>query len=153
MLERLNDWLRVALSRARSDDATLADELNMLENYLRILKIRFGDRLSWRIEAAEDARRRVFPPMLLQPLIENAVRHGIEPKIGGGKIDIRASILGASLRIEVSDTGVGFAANDGGGTGISNVKARLAALFGESGRLSLENKHEGGVTATLDLPA
>jgi sensor histidine kinase YesM len=153
LLERLNDWLRVALARARSDAATLADELDMLENYLQILKIRFGERLSWRIEATEDARQAVFPPMLLQPLIENAVRHGIEPKIGGGEIGIRASIQGASLRIEVSDTGVGFAAKDAGGAGLSNVSARLAAMFGDSGKLSLENKREGGVTATLELPA
>jgi LytS/YehU family sensor histidine kinase len=153
LLERLNDWLRVALVRARSDRATLDDELDMLENYLQILKIRFGERLSWRIEAGDDARRMAFPPMLLQPLIENAVRHGIEPKIGGGEIGIRASIQGATLRIEVSDTGAGFAPKEAGGAGLSNVSARLAALFGDSGRLSLENKREGGVTATLELPA
>ena len=88
LLERLNDWLRVALVRARSDNATLGDELDMLENYLQILKIRFGKRLHWRIDVPEEARLSVFPPMLLQPLVENAVRHGIEPKMGGGEIGI-----------------------------------------------------------------
>ncbi|MDP2794915.1 MAG: histidine kinase, partial [Sulfurisoma sp.] len=105
LLERLNDWLRVALARARSDSATLGDELDMLENYLQIMKIRFGERLNWHIEVSEDASRSAFPPMLLQPLVENAVRHGIEPKLGGGEIGIRARIKNAVLRIEVSDSG------------------------------------------------
>ena len=152
LLERLNDWLRVALARARSESATLGDELDMLENHLQILKIRFGERLHWCIEVPEEARRTAFPPMLLQPLVENAVRHGIEPKIGGGEIGIRAGIEGATLRIEVSDSGVGLIGNEAGGAGLSNVRARLAALFGDAGRLMLENKTGGGVTATLELP-
>jgi LytS/YehU family sensor histidine kinase len=153
LLERLNDWLRVALARARSERTTLGDELDMLENYLQILKIRFGERLRWHIEASEAARQAAFPPMLLQPLVENAVRHGIEPKIGGGEIGIRAGIVGAALHIEVSDSGVGLVGNEAGGAGLSNVRARLAALFGDAGRLALENKMGGGVSATLELPA
>jgi sensor histidine kinase YesM len=152
LLERLNDWLRVALVRARSDSATLGDELYMLENYLQILKIRFGDRLRWRIDVPEDARLTVFPPMLLQPLVENAVRHGIEPKLGGGEIGIRATSDASTLRIEVSDTGVGLIGNEFGGAGLANVRARLVALFGASGGLTLENKAGGGVVATLELP-
>jgi sensor histidine kinase YesM len=152
LLERLNDWLRVALVRARSDSATLGDELDMLENYLQILKIRFGERLRWSIDAAEAARAIPFPPMLLQPLVENAVRHGIEPKLGGGEIGIRASADATTLRIEVSDSGIGLVGNEGGGAGLANVRARLATLFGDSGRLTLENKAEGGVVATLELP-
>ncbi len=113
LLERLNDWLRVALARARSDSATLGDELDMLENYLRILKIRFGERLRWNIEVPEDARLYSFPPMLLQPLVENAVRHGIEPKLGGGEIVIRVYIDNALMRIEVSDSGVGLTGDEG----------------------------------------
>jgi len=152
LLERLNDWLRVALVRARSDKATLDDELDMLENYLQILKIRFGERLRWRIDVPEAARLTVFPPMLLQPLVENAVRHGIEPKIGGGEIGIRATIDAATLRIEVCDTGVGLVGDEGGGAGLANVRARLAALFGTTGKLELENIDGGGVCARLELP-
>jgi LytS/YehU family sensor histidine kinase len=152
LLERLNDWLRVALARARSDSATLGDELDMLENYLQILRIRFGERLRWHIEVPEDARLFSFPPMLLQPLVENAVRHGIEPKIGGGEIGIRATIDASSLCIEVSDTGVGLIGDEGSGTGLANVRARLGTLFGLKGRLALENKAGGGVVATLELP-
>ncbi len=153
LLERLNDWLRIALARARSDSATLGDELDLLENYLQIMKIRFGERLVWRIDAPDDARRCAFPPMLLQPLVENAVRHGIEPKVGGGGIAIRASTENATLRIEVSDSGAGLAdEGKAGGTGLANVGARLATLFGEAGRLALRGNRGGGATATLVLP-
>jgi LytS/YehU family sensor histidine kinase len=152
LLERLNDWLRVALARARSNSANLGDELGMLENYLQILKIRFGERLRWHIDVPEDARLTVFPPMLLQPLVENAVRHGIEPKLGGGEIGIRATTDASTLRIEVSDTGVGLMGDESGGAGLANVRARLATLFGAKGRLTLENMTGGGVAATLELP-
>ncbi len=152
LLERLNDWLRVALVRARSDQTTLGDELDMLENYLQILKIRFGERLCWTMDVPEDARGLAFPPMLLQPLVENAVRHGIEPKIGGGEIVIRAVMIDKLLRIEVRDTGVGLASQEGSGAGLANVRARLATLFGERGKLSLENNVDVGVTAKLELP-
>jgi len=152
LLERLNDWLRIALVRTRSDNATLGDELEMLENYLQILKIRFGDRLRWDTDVEGEARNLVFPPMLLQPLVENAVRHGIEPKIGGGEIQIRASLCDTLLRIEVSDTGVGLIGKEGGGTGLANIRARLATLYGERGRLTIQDGHNGGVTAILELP-
>jgi LytS/YehU family sensor histidine kinase len=152
LLERLNDWLRVALVRARSSSANLGDELEMLENYLQILKIRFGERLLWHIEVPAEVRLTAFPPMLLQPLVENAVRHGIEPKLGGGELGIRARIEDGLLHIEVSDSGVGLIGDEAGGTGLSNVRARLATLFGSKGRLVLENKAGGGVAAILELP-
>jgi LytS/YehU family sensor histidine kinase len=152
LLERLNDWLRVALARARSDQATLGDELALLEHYLEILAIRFGDRLCWRIEADAVAKRCAFPPMLLQPLVENAVRHGIEPKVGGGRIAIRASLADDRLTIEVSDDGLGLQDAVGFGTGLDNVRARLMVLYGGAARLGLENNAQGGATAILDLP-
>jgi sensor histidine kinase YesM len=153
LLEHLNDWLRVALARARSDRTTLDDELSMLENYLQILKIRFGERLCWRIEASDAARLLPFPPMLLQPLVENAVRHGIEPKIGGGEIGIRVSFEDAALLIEVNDSGVGLIGDAGSGAGLANVRARLATLFGSAGLLRLQSRAQGGTVATLELPA
>lgn len=153
LLERLNDWLRVALVRARSDKATLGDELDMLENYLQILKIRFSERLRWRIEVPEDARHIPFPPMLMQPLVENAVRHGIEPKLGGGEIFIRADVAQGKLCIEISDSGVGLPGDAGNdGAGLANIRARLDTLFGTSGKLLLQNNSSGGVTAMLELP-
>ena len=152
LLERLNDWLRLALARARSDSATLGDELDMLENYLQIMKVRFGARLRWNTDVTSDARHSPFPPMLLQPLVENAMCHGIEPKLGGGEIRLHATVSQGTLRIVVSDNGVGLNIASGIGTGLTNVRARLFALFGEAGKLTLENNAESGITATLELP-
>jgi LytS/YehU family sensor histidine kinase len=152
LLERLNDWLRVALARTRSEHATLGDELVLLENYLKILTIRFGARLRWRIEADEGVRQLPFPPMLLQPLVENAVRHGIEPKLGGGQLDIVAVLEPGVLRVRVEDDGVGFRDHSGNGAGLENVRARLTALYGARGRLELASNAAGGVTAALELP-
>ncbi len=152
LLERLNDWLRVALVRARSSSANLGDELDMLENYLQILKIRFGERLRWNIDASRGVRDNPFPPMLLQPLVENAVRHGIEPKIGGGEIRIRARIANGLLLCEVSDDGIGIQESSGGGAGLANVRERLIALYGDRGRLSLSNGVHSGTVASLELP-
>lgn len=152
LLERLNDWLRIALVRTRSDSATLGDELEMLENYLQILKIRFGDRLRWETDVDGEARSMIFPPMLLQPLVENAVRHGIESKIEGGAISVHATLKNEFLRIEVSDTGVGLVDKEGSGAGLANVRARLATLFGDRGRFSIQDNSKGGVTAILELP-
>jgi LytS/YehU family sensor histidine kinase len=152
LLERLIDWLRIALARARSDSATLGDELDMLENYLQILQIRFGERLRWRIEVLADARQAAFPPMLLQPLVENAVRHGIELKVRGGNLHISAHADATRLTVSVRDDGAGFSDETKSGAGLENVRARLAALYGEKGKLMLESNTDGGLTATLTIP-
>lgn len=152
LLERLNDWLRVALARTRSAQASLGDELDMLEDYLQIMKIRLGERLDWHIAVPDSARHLPFPPMLLQPLVENAVRHGIEPKLGGGTIGIAIGVDRNSLHIDVSDDGSGLNGN-AKGTGLSNVSARLDSLFGQAGKLTLSANAAGGVRATLTLPA
>ena len=153
LLDRLNDWLRVALVRTRSESATLGDELTLLENYLQILEMRFGSRLTWHIEANDEIRAIPFPPMLLQPLVENAIRHGIEPKLGGGKLSISAQRSQGVLSINVVDDGVGFSEKtSGSGAGIENVKARLAALYGASAKLTLHANETGGVSSILELP-
>ena len=153
LLERLNDWLRIALVRARTDCATLGDELDMLDNYLQILAVRFGERLHWHIDAIQSTRELPFRPMLLQPLVENAVRHGIEPKLGGGTIHIQASIQNDTLQLQVSDDGAGLTENTQmAGAGLDNVLARVQALYGSAGRLTLVSNPNGGVTSTLELP-
>ena len=153
LLDRLNDWLRVALARTRSEHATLGDELILLENYLQIFEMRFGSRLRWQVDATEQIRSIQFPPMLLQPLVENAIRHGIEPKLGGGQLNISASIECGVLRLCVDDDGVGF--NDktsGSGAGLENIRARLSAIYGPSAKLDLRTNEKGGVSAILELP-
>jgi len=154
LLERLNDWLRIALFRTRSAQATLGDEIDILNNYLKILKIRFGASLRWQMTVSDALRTMPFPPMLLQPLVENAVVHGIEPKLGGGKITIRAREENHRLIVEVSDTGIGLNRSKaaGGGAGLANVRNRLEALYSGAGQLALEERAGGGTTATLELP-
>ena len=153
LLDRLIDWLRVALARSRQDQATLEGELQLLENWLEILAIRFGPRLAWRIEATPEARRAAIPPMLLQPLLENAVKHGIEPKLGGGRLWLEARVEQGQLHIEIGDDGVGLdPAKSAAGTGLDNVRARLAALYGDAGRLSISGHAGGGVRVQLELP-
>ncbi|MEW6677705.1 MAG: histidine kinase [Pseudomonadota bacterium] len=152
LLDRLNDWLRGALARTRSETTTLGDELDLLEHYLQILAIRFGTRLDWRIDADGAARHTPFPPMLLQPLVENAIHHGIEPKLGGGRVHIQAQVDGQRLRIQVVDDGAGLHETPSPGTGLANVTARLAALYGDGGRFSLAGNPDGGATALLEIP-
>lgn len=155
LLDRLNDWLRIALARTRDDQASLGDELALLENWLEILAVRFGPRLDWQFEVDAALRRLPFPPMLLQPLLENAIKHGIEPRIGGGRVRLAARQTGCRLCIEVIDDGVGFPPAPtalAAGTGLDNVRARIAALYGDQGRLELLANATGGVTARLELP-
>lgn len=152
LLDKLIDWLRIALVRTRSAQTLLGDELNMLENYLEILGMRFGDRLRWQISATEKARALPFPPMLLQPLVENAIRHGIEPKLGGGKVSVNAIVQDGKLQVTVEDDGVGFIHGQHGGAGLENIWARLRVLFDGKASLNLHSTPGEGVIATLEIP-
>jgi signal transduction histidine kinase len=160
MLERLIDFLRASLSASRAEQATLGAELDLAAAYLDLLAVRMGARLRWRIEADEACRALPIAPMLIQPLVENAVMHGVEPKVDGGEIVVRAASAGGVLRIEVSDDGVGLgsgAPRPGGGVGLSNLRERLRSLHGRQDRLPgaqlqlLENQ-PAGVTSRLLLP-
>jgi LytS/YehU family sensor histidine kinase len=153
LLEDLIRYLRASLKRTRAEGGTLGDELDLLEAYLDIFKIRLGPRLNYSFSVPDQLRAVGFPPMLLQPLVENAIRHGIEPRITGGRVDIAAVRLDGALELTVRDTGAGFADALGQGLGLENVRARLAALFGDAGSLAIAELAEGGVLATLRLPA
>lgn len=156
LLDRLNDWLRLTLVRVRDEDARLDDELALLESWLGILGERFGPRLRWHIQADAQARRLPFPPLLLQPLVENAVKHGIEPKLGGGSLEVWARVSEGRLRLQVNDDGVGLASGatgaGPGGNGLENVRARLATLYGDQAWLELAPRDGGGTRAVLELP-
>ena len=124
----------------------------MIEAYLNIQKIRMDSRLRYEIDVPDNIRQYAFPPMLLQPLVENAVRHGLEPKEEGGEIIISAAAQDHLLTIKVADTGLGFSDFDKAGVGIANVRERLTLLFGEKGRLFLEENKPCGVRATMEVP-
>ncbi len=151
LLEALNRYLRASLKRTRAEGGSLGDEMDLLAAYLEVLKIRLGPRLEYGFEVADELRALPFPPMLLQPLVENAIRHGIEPQVAGGRIDIAAS-RDDGLCITVRDTGAGFGETPGSGIGLANIRARLEALFGAAASLEILAGAGGGVTATLRMP-
>jgi hypothetical protein len=155
MLERLIDFLRASLSASRAERSTLGAELDLAAAYLDLLGVRMGARLSWRIEAGADVRALPLAPMLIQPLVENAIMHGLEPKVEGGEIVVRARRLDADLCVEIADDGIGLAAaapRPGGGVGLSNLRERLRSLYGPGARLQLLENQPSGVTSRLLLP-
>ena len=146
MTERLIGYLRHTLDASRRDHATLGDELNIIVDYLEILRLRMGERLAYVIAATDATRALPLSPMLLQPLVENAIKHGLEPKIEGGRITVSAAVHDGALQIRVEDAGLGFGvATDtaGSGSGLANVRARLKALYGDAAKLTIEQPKEG----------
>jgi len=152
MLVDLIRYLRTSLSRTFPDPITLDQEIDMIKAYLNIQKIRMGERLHFKIELPEAVQGHPFPPMLLQPLVENAVKHGLEPKMEGGEIVIKAMEEDAFIRIEIMDTGLGFSSLHGTGVGIGNVKERIQLLYGGKGCLILEENKPTGVRAIIEVP-
>jgi Histidine kinase len=165
MTERLIGYLRHTLDASRRDHATVGDELVIIGDYLEILRLRMGERLTYSINAEAAARALPLAPMLLQPLVENAIKHGLEPKIEGGHIAITATASAEQLRIQIDDNGLGFGASAdtaGLGSGLANMRARLAALYGDAARLAIELPASGAgggaqagtrVAITIALPA
>ena len=152
MLVDFIQYLRASLSKIRQQKATLGQEMEMIKAYLNIFKIRMGDRLQYRIELPEELKEKFFPPMLIQPLVENAIRHGLEPKIGGGEILISGEAKDGILRLKVVDTGEGFKEGKNFGVGLSNIRERLQSLYGNRGRLILEENQPNGLKATIEVP-
>jgi signal transduction histidine kinase len=155
MLERFIDFLRASLSASRAEHATLGAELDLAAAYLDVLAVRLGPRLRYRIEAADAARALRIAPMLLQPIVENAVMHGLEPKIDGGEIVLRAHADARQLCIEVADSGAGLSdkpARSGGGVGLANLRARLRSLYGAGAQVQLLENQPCGMTVRVLLP-
>jgi two-component sensor histidine kinase len=153
MLEAFSDHLRAGMGQLRVDETTLGAELEMAANYLRLLQIRMGERLRFSVEAGPDARAALLPPLLLQPLVENAIRHGLEPKVAGGEVRIVAAVENGRLSVQVRDDGMGAEAPPaakGAGSALDNIRARLRHRYGE--RASLRLMHGAGTDATIELP-
>ncbi|MBN1381833.1 MAG: histidine kinase [Deltaproteobacteria bacterium] len=152
MLLDLTKYLRTSLSRTFPEKNSLGQEIEMIKAYLNIQKIRMDERLHFKIDVPETFRQQSFPPMLLQPLVENAVKHGLEPTVEGGEIRISASEENGFIRIEVADTGPGFSDFNPSGVGIANVRERLAMLYGDDGRLIIEENIPHGVRVFIEVP-
>ncbi len=155
ILDRLAELLRASLNTARTDEVPLADELEILDNYLAVLDARFGDRLTVEIDIAADAQRALVPSMLLQPLVENAIRHGSLEQSGRGRVWIRSSIDGEELSLLVEDDGPGSAVDNPmttNGLGLSATADRLRLLHGDACRFETENLPRGGFRVAITLP-
>jgi len=152
MLENLMRYLAVALPQMRASESTLGREAALAEAYLDIQQIRMGPRLGFAIEVPAELHDARLPPMMLLTLAENAIKHGLNPLPEGGFIRVSARIERDQLRLEVADSGQGFVNSSGGGTGLANISARLAALYGPAAQLSVGLNDPRGVTATIDLP-
>ncbi len=138
MLERLIDLLRASLAASRSERTTLGQETALIAAYLDILRIRMGERLTYTIDVPPDLMDARIPPLSLQPLVENSVRHGLEPKLEGGRVHLTARLAGGALQLDVDDDGLGFPSNAGGGVGLANLRQRIASLYGDRGQLVVE---------------
>lgn len=152
MLIDLTALLRTSLARTRRPVVTLGEEIDLLRAYLGIMAVRMGSRLEWRIDVPDDVLAARLPPLLVQPLVENAIRHGLEPKTTGGHLAVRCRRTGDRLTIEVGDNGAGFAGDIREGTGLANVRQRLVATCGPDATLVLATSPAGGVSACLTLP-
>jgi two-component sensor histidine kinase len=155
-LVSLSELLRLALSQSDKQEITLREELHFLERYLEIQQTRFGDRLRLEQDIPLAALDCLVPTLLLQPLVENAIRHGIEPSENGGLVRVRARDQDGRLALSVEDDGVGFAPGAGAasetGIGLANLRARLEALYGASQKLELTERSEGGVAVRIEIP-
>jgi LytS/YehU family sensor histidine kinase len=152
MMRNLKDYLAVALPQMRAVACTLGRESDHAIAYLNIQQTRMGRRLAFDFDVPPQLRDARIPPLMLLTLVENAVKHGLTPRLEGGRIDVRARVVDEQLRIEVADTGQGFTKSGGGGTGLANTRARLASYFGGRGSLSLAMNSPQGIVATLVLP-
>ncbi len=155
LLGHLIGYLRAALPQLRASSSTLGREIALAEAYLNILRMRIGPRLTFAIDVPNELREHPFPPNLLISLVENAIKHGVEPSADGGSVKLAARHTGDSITVTVTDTGRGSTGDhrtDGQGVGLTNVRERLAALYGGRGRFLLEPALPRGMRATLSLP-
>lgn len=165
MLARIGDFLRMTLDNAGAQEITLKQELDFLRCYLDIEQTRFRDRLTIEIDVEPETWDARVPNLILQPLIENAIKHGIAPHAKRGRIDVRARRLNGDLQVQIQDNGHGLgteradilgltreAENNGRGIGIKTTQKRLTQLYSDSHRLEFRNQPEGGLIVTLRIP-
>ena len=154
MMDNFIAYLRQSLSASRSQEGTVKQEFDLLRHYLELLKIRMGDRLQFELDVADDLCSAALAPMLLQPVVENAIKHGLEPKVEGGTVRVSAQRDGTHMVLEVQDDGLGFAVNAdsaGEGIGLANLRERLAVLYDGAAALTVAEANPG-TTIAIRVP-
>lgn len=156
-LDALADFLRATIPRLRDGEAalhsTLGQQLDMCATYLALMQVRMGGRLRYEVQADDRQRAHPFPPALLITLVENAIKHGIEPRPGAGRIDIVAAVEDGRLRVRVADDGAGLKPGlVGSGVGLANVREQLAQRFGDRAGLRLQPREGHGVVVEIEVP-
>ncbi|MDT7806634.1 MAG: two-component system, LytTR family, sensor kinase [Acidobacteriota bacterium] len=162
MIARLGDFLRLTLETSAAQEVPLRQEIEFLNCYLEIERIRFQDRLTTRLEVDPQVLDCRVPNLILQPIVENAIRHGVAPRSAPGHVHVRAARAGSALRLEVRDNGRGLpegavavrcaTPQQQGGVGLSNTRARLQQLYGSAYRFEIANDPSGGVVVTMEIP-
>ena len=154
MQKNLIALLRASMPTLREADTNLGRELAVIRPYLEILKVRMEERLQTDIRVSDGLLSAEFPPMMLQSLVENAIKHGLEPKAEGGTLTVSAEIVHGKLAVSVADSGLGFgkAATAGTGVGLNNIRERLQLLYGSRAQLAVAENPAGGTTVTITVP-
>jgi len=150
-VENLSDVLRMTLARSQESAGTVAEEVEFVRAYLSVEAQRFGGRLTVAWEVAPEVNGALLPPLMIQPLVENAIKHGIGQRREGGRLVVAAARAGDRLRVSVSDNGEGFAPRHDEGTGIGNLRKRLDVMYGAAASLTIDSS-PAGARVTLDVP-
>lgn len=154
-ITKLSNLMRYTLKIERTETVSLAEELKTIQDYLDLEKIRFEERLNYKIKSSADADRVEIPPMMVQTLVENGIKHGISKITAGGDVEVEAKVSGSNLIIEIRNTGKfdEEALKNSRGFGVSNTKHRLSLLYGENASLTLTNEHNNTVLTKLKIPS
>jgi sensor histidine kinase YesM len=156
MLAQLSDLLRLTLDRVGTQEVALKEEIDFLHKYIEIERTRFGDRLQVDLAIQPDTLDASVPNFLLQPLVENAIRHGIAQKVEGGRVEISAKREGADLCLAVRDTGPGLSKSARSalntGVGLTNTRSRLQHLFGGKHQFEVDEPIDGGLVVRITIP-
>ena len=151
MLDHLIDYLRATLNASRAASHSLGDEFDRLGDYLALMQVRMGPRLRYTLDLPSDLATQLVPTLLLQSLVENAIKHGLEPKIEGGSIAVSARREGDNIALDVIDSGVGL--KDGAGFGLAQVRERLQATYGSQAAIYLGAGCAGFTKASITFPS
>ncbi len=156
MQKNLIQYLRAAMPHMRDTASTMGREAQLVTSYLKILQFRMEERLEFSVDIPQGLYTADIPPMMLLSMVENAIKHGLEPKPEGGRIDVKAEIVHGKLRVSVADTGLGLtpgkAATSGTGIGLANIRERLAMLYGSSAQFSITANQPAGTIAVIEIP-